>query len=133
MGLVIGNIIAAMTGPLWHKNYKRLVANSKRNAGPGEQDQKPDPEFRLPPAILGGVLVPISLFWFGWTTYSSVHWVVPIIGSIFFGAGVLLAFSGIWTFLVDAYPLYAASALAANVFVRCMFAGAFPLFGDQSQ
>jgi hypothetical protein len=45
----------------------------------------------------------------------------------------LFAFSGIWTFLVDAYPLYAASALAANVFVRCMFAGAFPLFGEQSE
>jgi hypothetical protein len=29
--------------------------------------------------------------------------------------------------------LYAASALAANVFVRCMFAGAFPLFGEQSE
>ena len=24
---------------------------------------------------------------------------------------------------VDAYPLYAASALAANAFVRCLFAG----------
>lgn len=45
---------------------------------------------------------------------------------------MLLVFSGIWTFLVDAYPLYAASALAANVFARCMFAGAFPLFGEQS-
>jgi hypothetical protein len=32
---------------------------------------------------------------------------------------------------VEAYPLYAASALAANAFVRCIFAGAFPLFGVQ--
>ena len=46
---------------------------------------------------------------------------------------IFLVFSGIWTFLVDAYPAYAASALAANTFTRCMFAGAFPLFGDQSQ
>lgn len=35
----------------------------------------------------------------------------------------LLVFTGIFTFLVDAYPLYAASALAANAFVRCAFAG----------
>jgi hypothetical protein len=45
---------------------------------------------------------------------------------------MFLVFSGVWTFLVDAYPAYAASAMAANVFTRCMFAGAFPLFGDQS-
>lgn len=35
----------------------------------------------------------------------------------------LLVFTGIFTFLVDAYPLYAASALAANAFARCAFAG----------
>ena len=46
---------------------------------------------------------------------------------------MFLAFSGIFTFLVDAYPLYAASALAANTFARCMFAASFPLFGDQSE
>jgi len=45
---------------------------------------------------------------------------------------MLLVFSGVWTFLVDAYPQYSASALAANTFARCMFAGAFPLFGNQS-
>lgn len=46
---------------------------------------------------------------------------------------MLLTFSGIFTFLVDAYPLYAASALAANSFARSSFAAAFPLFGDQSK
>jgi hypothetical protein len=49
------------------------------------------------------------------------------------GTGMFLTFSGIFTFLVDAYPAYAASALAANTFVRCMFAAAFPLFGEQSK
>lgn len=37
----------------------------------------------------------------------------------------MLVFSGIFTFLVDAYPLYAASALAANSFARSSFAGKF--------
>lgn len=45
----------------------------------------------------------------------------------------MLVFSGIWTFLVDAYPTYAASAMAANTFARCVLAAAFPLFGDQSK
>ncbi len=46
---------------------------------------------------------------------------------------MLLVFSGVFTFLVDAYPLYAASALAANSFARSGFAAAFPLFGNQSE
>ena len=46
---------------------------------------------------------------------------------------MLLVFSGVFTFLVDAYPLYAASALAANSFARSSFAAAFPLFGNQSK
>ncbi|KAE8445120.1 hypothetical protein EG329_013722 [Mollisiaceae sp. DMI_Dod_QoI] len=90
-----------------------------------------EPEYRLPPAIVGAVLVPIGLFMFAWTTYSSVHWIVPIIGSAIFGMGTLLVFSGIFTFLVDAYPLYGASALAANSFARSSFGAIFPLFGVQ--
>lgn len=46
---------------------------------------------------------------------------------------MLFVFSGVFTFLVDAYPLYAASALAANSFARSSFAAAFPLFGVQSR
>jgi hypothetical protein len=45
----------------------------------------------------------------------------------------LLVFSGVFTFLVDAYPLFAASALAANSFARSSFAAAFPLFGIPSE
>jgi len=46
---------------------------------------------------------------------------------------MLLVFAGVFTFLVDAYPLYAASALAANSFARSSFAAAFPMFGNQSK
>jgi hypothetical protein len=55
---------------------------------------------------------------------------VPIIGSSIFGAGVFLVYAGVFTFLVDSYPTYAASALAANSFTRSMFAASFPLFGN---
>ncbi|PWY65384.1 MFS general substrate transporter [Aspergillus eucalypticola CBS 122712] len=81
--------------------------------------------------ILGGPLVTTGLFIFAWTIYADVHWIVPIIGSAVFGAGTILVYSGIFTFLVDAYPLFAASALAANSFTRSTFSGIFPLFGIQ--
>lgn len=109
----------------WNKNYERLLARHEERIGsPGS-----DPGYRLPPTIAGTVLVTIGLLWFGWTTYTSIHWIVPIIGSALFGAGTLLAFMGMWTFLVESYPLYAASALAANSFCRNSFAAVFPIFG----
>lgn len=39
------------------------------------------PEARLPMCALGGVLIPIGLFAFAWTSTSSVHWIAPIICS----------------------------------------------------
>tara|TARA_R110002060_G_scaffold30087_6_gene40535 strand:- start:225 stop:395 length:171 start_codon:yes stop_codon:yes gene_type:complete len=45
---------------------------------------------------------------------------------------MFLIFNGIFTFLVDAYRTHAASALAANTFLRCIFAASFPLFGEKS-
>ncbi|KAI4231748.1 MAG: hypothetical protein LQ349_005415 [Xanthoria aureola] len=127
-GLFVGIAIAVGSDPLWHRNYERLVWDQELNRG---ERRKTEPEYRLPPAIAGAILVPVGLLWFGWTTFSSVHWIVPIAGSTLFGTGMLLVFSGVFTFLVDAYPLYAASALAANSFARSSFAAAFPLFGVQ--
>lgn len=88
LGIFVGMVFGILTDPFWHKNYVRLIRN--REAAGGEPGGS-EPEYRLPPAILGAVLVPIGLFWFGWTTYSSVHWIVPIIGSAVFGMGYVIS------------------------------------------
>lgn len=80
LGLLVGMLIALATDPFWYKNYRRLVKQNEANGGA-------EPEHRLPPAIAGSILVPIGIFIFGWTTYSSVHWIVPIIGSTIFAIG----------------------------------------------
>ncbi|KAG9233387.1 bicyclomycin resistance protein [Amylocarpus encephaloides] len=109
----------------------RLACSSGHAKEAGmEPPAKGEPEFRLPPAIMGAVFVTAGIFWFGWATYRGVHWIVPLIALGFFGFWIFL-FSIIWTFLVDAYPKYAASALEANTFARCMFAAAFPLLSKQ--
>lgn len=84
LGLFVGMILGCLTDPLFHWNYVRLV--KQREAVTGEIGGS-EPEYRLPPAIAGAVLVPVGLFIFAWTTYASVHWIVPIIGSVFFGMG----------------------------------------------
>ncbi|OCL05596.1 MFS general substrate transporter [Glonium stellatum] len=128
MGLFVGMVLGISSDPLWRRNYARLVRQREAQGGePGGSE----PEFRLPPTIYGAFLVPIGLFGFGWTTYPWVHWIVPIIFSAIFSTGLIWIYSGVFTFLVDCYPLYAASALAANSFARSSFGAAFPLFGVQ--
>jgi MFS family permease len=84
LGIFVGMVLGAATDPLWHRNYDRLI--KQRELATGEIGGS-EPEYRLPPSIAGAILVPIGLFVFAWTTYSSVHWVVPIIGSSIFGIG----------------------------------------------
>ncbi|KAF2396958.1 MFS general substrate transporter [Trichodelitschia bisporula] len=128
LGIMVGMLIGISTDPFWRRNYQKLVKRHEAKTGiPGSSE----PEFRLPPTIVGAWIVPFAMFGFAWTTFSSVHWMVPIMFSGFFGLGVILTYTGVFTFLVDCYPLYGASALAANSFARSMFAAAFPLFGVQ--
>ncbi|KAF2269604.1 MFS general substrate transporter [Lojkania enalia] len=128
LGLFVGMLLGIASDPFWKRSYQKLVRRRETQGGePGGSE----PEFRLPPTIFGAFLVPIALFGFGWTTYPHVHWIVPIIFSAIFGTGVIWCYSGIFTFLVECYPVYAASALAANSFARSYFAAAFPLFGVQ--
>ena len=86
------------------------------------------PEARLPPAILGSFLLPIGLFWFAWTNGPEIHWVVSIIASGFFAAGLVLVFLSLFNYLIDSYVVFAASVLAANSVLRSLFGAAFPLF-----
>ncbi|CZS90656.1 related to FLR1-Putative H+ antiporter regulated by yAP-1 and involved in multidrug resistance [Rhynchosporium graminicola] len=88
------------------------------------------PEKRLPPAFVGAFCLPICLFWFGWSSRESVHWIVPIIGSSFFSIGAFLLFNSVLNYLGDAYPEYAASVLAGNDFFRSSFGAGFPLFAN---
>lgn len=83
LGIIIGMVLGAAMSPVWVKVRQRLSSRSLNDP----MQPRTEPEYQLPPAILGGVLIPIGLFWFGWTTYGDVHWIVPVIGSAFFGCG----------------------------------------------
>lgn|SRR5579859_3408594 len=86
----------------------------------------------LGPVMIGAIVLPISLFWFGWTSRSSIHWIVPIIAGFPFGFSMMLIFNGTSIFLSSSYQRYAASAFAVNSVMRYTFAAVFPLFTTQS-
>ncbi|KAK9460688.1 major facilitator superfamily domain-containing protein [Lipomyces oligophaga] len=122
LGISVGVSVGVCTTPIWNGIYERLKA---KNGG------VPEPEFRLPMLMAGAICMPIGVFLFGFTSYKSIHYMVPICMSSFFGIGLMFLLTSIFTYLVESYKLYAASVLAANNFMRSSFAAAFPLFGIQ--
>ncbi len=85
------------------------------------------PEKRLPPMMFGSVLFCGGQFLTGWTANENIHWIVPCIGLVMLGTGFFTIFQAALNYLVDTFQQYAASAVAANTFLRSCFAGAFPL------
>ncbi|MCJ1377355.1 hypothetical protein MMC17_000450 [Xylographa soralifera] len=97
----------------------------KRQSAKGEMK----PEYRLPPMIPGAFFIPFGLFIYGWTAEKQVFWFVPIFGSSLVGFGLLATFLPIQTYLVDAFTVHAASALAANTVLRSLAGALLPLAG----
>ena len=79
-----------------------------------------EPEMRLPACIFFACFVPITFFWYGWSADKGVHWIVPIIGLIPFGFGMMGIFIPIQTYTIDSFPQFAASvSLPSPSLVPC--------------
>lgn len=116
LGFFLGTQICAPCQDMVYKALKR------RNNGVGR------PEFRVPLMIPGALLVPIGLFWYGWSAQAHTHWIMPNIGAVIFSAGILICMQCTQTYIVDAYTRYAASAIAGTTVLRSLAGFGFPLF-----
>jgi MFS family permease len=95
VGVAIGVFLATLVAGVDNKRYVRLCAAVKEGGGAVE------PEARLSTAMAGSIVLPIGLFLFAWTTYPSVHWIVPIIGAMFFSCGLVMVFISLMSYVVD--------------------------------
>lgn len=115
----IGAVISAGLYLTWDKILLR-----------GQTLQKPwaksEEMRRLPLACFAGPFFVISLFWAGWSARTDVHWIVPVLSGIPFGIGYLCLFMALLNYLVDAYEIFAASAMAAASFSRSSFGAVLP-------
>lgn len=89
------------------------------------------PESRLPPMIVGGVLVPIGMFWFAWTATPEISWPSPVCASMLIGCGMYLLFIQGSNYIVDCYTSMANSAMGVNGSMRSIFGAVFPLFANE--
>ncbi|KAK2748705.1 hypothetical protein FQN57_000286 [Myotisia sp. PD_48] len=119
-GMILGQLIGGLTIILSQPWYARKLAAN---------NNVPVPEWRLPHVVAGGISFSIGLFWFGWTGYTAeIHWIVPTLSGLLTGFGLLVIFLQSLNYIIDAYLLFAASAVAANALLRSLAAAAFPLF-----
>jgi multidrug resistance protein len=121
LGIGIGAMLGLVIfGSMSDKIVKRMSAKGEMK-----------PEYRLPPLIPGSFIIPTGLFLYGWSADKHTHWIVPIIGTLFVGFGLLATFMPIQTYLVDAFTIHAASAIAASTVLRSLVGAFLPLAGPK--
>ncbi|EKM55507.1 uncharacterized protein PHACADRAFT_173640 [Phanerochaete carnosa HHB-10118-sp] len=108
---------------LWNPRYERLMQQHAPNPVP--------PEYRLEQAMWAGPLFAVSFFWFGWTSYPHVSFWAPMLAGGLLGFSIVWIFLALYSYIIDSYLFFAASALAANTVVRSFFGAGFPLFAAQ--
>ncbi|KAI5370145.1 putative major facilitator superfamily, MFS transporter superfamily [Septoria linicola] len=122
-GMILGEMLAGVFMLVLQPSYNRKLAAN---------NDMPIPEWRLPPVIVGGVSFAIGLLWFGWTGYrADIHWIAPTLSGLLTGFGIMSIFLQCLNYLIDAYLMFAASAIAGNTFLRSLAGAGFPLFATQ--
>ena len=79
---ILGALLAALTTILIDRfAYPRALKKS--------HDGMVAIEYRLYPAMIGGIGIIASLFWIGWTASPKIHWASPVIGTLLYVWGNL--------------------------------------------
>lgn len=120
VGAVLG-VIAYLL--IWNPRYEREALEYAPLPVP--------PEHRLDQCLYAAPIFAISFFWFGWSSYPSVSFWVPMLAGLPMGFSIIWIFLALFNYIIDAYLFVAASALAANTIVRSLFGAGFPLFAFQ--
>lgn len=96
LGIMVGITLGPLTN-LWQERYyqRRIASMGGRNV----------PEARVQIAKTAAITFPISLFWFAWTTYQSVHWIVPIVASALWGWSFYTLILMTYTYTEDSYKV----------------------------
>ncbi|PGH10297.1 hypothetical protein GX51_00054 [Blastomyces parvus] len=100
--ICIGGILATFLS-IWQEKYVRRLGKISST-----------PEGRLYFVCIESILMPVGMFWFGWTSFSSIHWIVPCFAIVCVTIGIFSIYLAVFNYLADTYHRYASSALAAQ-------------------
>jgi len=81
--------------------------------------------------LVGAVLAPMGMFWYGWSAEQVLHWIMPDIGGAIYYAGFMMSLVNVYMYVIDYYGSNSASVLAAVTLLQSLFGSIFPLFGPK--
>lgn len=82
-----------------------------------------EPEHRLWPAIVAAPILPISLFWLGWTDYARISIWAGLGACFVFGVVLIAIYVSSYEYIIDSYGERSSIALASITMVRYLVAG----------
>ncbi|KAL4969624.1 MFS transporter [Aspergillus stella-maris] len=122
IGIGVGVFIAIACEPI----FRNIINLHRKDPKTGEVP----PESMALIVIFGATLLAIGQLWFAWTCQpSTIHWIVPILAGVPFGAGNVCVFIYATNYLARSYGIYTASALSGNMFLRSLMGACLPLAG----
>jgi DHA1 family multidrug resistance protein-like MFS transporter len=113
--IAVGSTIATFAAPALYAWTRRKTKFEHGATVP--------PEFRLWPAIITSPLLPIALFWLGWTNYQTISIWSGLFACGIFGIVLMSIYISSYEYIIDSYGEHAASALASITMVRYIVAG----------
>lgn len=90
---------------------------------------RPEDRLSLFLTVPSTLVLPLGLIMYGWTVENHVHWIAPMVGTGLIGYGMIGIIMSVQTYLVDSFPLHAASVIAANAVLRSLLGALLPLCG----
>lgn len=85
------------------------------------------PEFRLPLSVVGAFALPLAVAAYGWCAALRLPLVFLLSAVCLMGMALMLAMLPVMAYVVDAFGLYAASALTGVIVTRCLMGTFLPL------
>ncbi|KAL2807817.1 major facilitator superfamily domain-containing protein [Aspergillus granulosus] len=120
VGIGVGVLIAIACEPI----FRKVIYLHRKS----ENGMVP-PEAMVSIVCFGATLLAVGQLWFSWTCTSNIHWIVPILAGVPFGAGNACVFIYASNYLARSYGIYSASALAGNMLLRSIVGACLPLAG----
>lgn len=144
IAISLGSTVSAQIGgPLTDRVYAHLKSKAKGTVSP---------EYRVPMMVPGALLMPIGLFWYGWSAEKGVFWLVTDFGAAIFrydylqlrlspnqrsvklipwSFGVMLSSQAFLAYIIDEFGKHSASANAGVRILSNIMGFAFPIFAPK--
>ncbi|KAL5115841.1 hypothetical protein ACEQ8H_006243 [Pleosporales sp. CAS-2024a] len=118
--IALGATLFTLVGPIL---YQWTLCKTRTDSYHVRSSKPVQPEFRLWPAMCCSPLLPMSLFWLGWTDSPTISIYSGLAACFCFGIVLNAMYVSSYAYIVDSYGDKAAIALASVTMMRYLVAG----------